>query len=322
MSPSLAVAPGSVLREHTQRFTLAQALVHAFYAFLLYLAIAQMTEIPVYAELSTFHPLWPVQWLRHRDPTEAVRGLFFFFLGTSILAAALPGWRTARALAFVGLLEYVALKNSYGKIGHSLHLPLLVSLLLVALPRGWERPAPRTNRALRQSTLLVFWMCGAAVLLTYTMSGIGKLGGALYQLVRLEPNAFAPGGLGAHIAQRLLQTDSHSLLGAWIIEHPWLTWPAMPFAIYLELFSLVIAFRPALSRPWAVLLVIFHVGNYFTMTIAFPPSCFLLALFFFRSPFDPGKVSWRTLVFGVPLAGDAFQLLKTARRHTGEVRTK
>ncbi len=317
-----AFAPGEVLREQTRRFTLAQALVHAFYAFLLYLAIAQMTEIPIYAELSTFHPLWPVQWLRHRDPIEAVRGLFLFFLATTVLAAALPGWRTARVLAFAGLLEYVALKNSYGKIGHSMHLPLLVSLLLIALPRGWERPAPRTGRALRQGTLLVFWMCGAAVLLSYTMSGLGKLGGALYQLARWQPNAFAPGGLGALIAQRLLQTDSHSLLGAWIIEHPWLTWPALPFAVYLELFSLLIAFRPALARPWAVLLVVFHVGNYFTMTIAFPPSCFLLALFFFRSPFDPGRASWRTLLFGVPLAGDALHLLKAAREQRAEVKTK
>lgn len=318
----VAVRPAETLREHTRRFTLAQALIHAFYAFLLYLAIAQMTEIPVYAERSTFHPLWPVGWLRHGDPTNPVRALFIFFLATSVLAAALPGWRTIRALAFVGLLEYVALKNSYGKIGHSLHLPLLVAMLLVFLPRGWERPAPRTTRTLRQGTLLVFWMCGAAVLLSYTMSGVGKFGGAIYQLVRLENNAFAPGALGAHIAQRLLQTDSHSLLGAWIIAHPWLTWPAMPFAIYLELFSFVVAFRPALSRFWAALLIIFHIGNYFTLTIAFPPSCFLLALFFFRSPFDPGKTPWRTLLFGVPLFRPMLKLLESARQRTIEVKTK
>ncbi len=317
-----AVPPGETLREHTRRFTLSQALVHAFYAFLLYLAIAQMTEIPVYAERSAFHPLWPVGWLRYGDPTNPIRALFVFFLTTTILAAALPGWRTVRALAFVGLLEYVALKNSYGKIGHSMHLPLVTAMLLVFLPHGWERPAPRTDRALRQRTLLVFWMCGAAVLLSYTMSGLGKLGGALYQLARLEPNAFAPGALGAHIAQRLLQTDSHSLLGAWIIDHPWLTWPAMPFAVYLELFSFVVAFRPGLSRPWAAVLIIFHIGNYFTLTIAFPPSCFLLALFFFRSPFEPDKTPWRKLLFDVPLLGGMLKSLKSVPWRRAEVRTK
>ena len=316
--------PGNVLREHTRRFTLVQGLIQAFYAFLLYLAVAQMTELPVYAQLTTIHPLRPVRWLRGHDPMAAVQGLFLFFLGTSLFAAALPGWRTARVLAFAGLLEYVALKNSYGKIGHSNHLPLLVSLLLIFQPHGWQRSAPRTTRALRQHVLLIFWLCGAAVLLTYTMSGLGKLGGALYQLARLEPNAFAPGALGMHIAQRLLQTDSHSLLGAWIIEHPWLTWPAMPFAVYLETGSFVVAFRPAIARWWAAGLVVFHVGNYFTMTIAFPPSCFLLALFFFRSPFDPGeRAPWRTLLFGVPVFGDVLQWILQARhRRAGEVKTR
>ena len=313
---------GSVFAEHTRRFTLAQGLIHAFYAFVLYLAVAQMTEIPVYAQRATFRPLWPVGWLPRGDLTVAVRALFGVFLGTSLFAAAQPGWRTARVLGCIGLLEYVALKNSYGKIGHSMHLPVLLSLLFVFLPRGWDRPAPRAGRALRQSTLLVFWTAGAAVLLSYTMSGVGKLGGALYQLAFLQPNAFAPGALGAHIAQRLLQTDSHSLLGAWIIAHPWLTWPALPFAVYLELFSVIVAFRPAVARLWAAALVVFHVGNYFTMTIAFPPSCFLLALFFFRSPFEPEGGTWRSAVFGVPVLGDMLYFLQTARRGAHEVRTK
>ncbi len=322
LEPSLPVA--GVFVEHTRRFTLAQGLVHAFYAFVLYLAVAQLTEIPVYAARSAFHPLWPVGWLSSSgDGTNAIRAVFAFFLGTSLLAAALPGWRTARVLCSLGLLEYVALKNSYGKIGHSMHLPVLLSMVFVLLPHGWERSAPRTGRALRQGTLLVFWTAGTVVLLSYTMSGVGKLGGALYQLARGQPNAFAPGALGAHIAQRLLQTDSQSLLGAWIIEHPWLTWPAMPFAVYLELFSVLVAFRPAWSRPWAALLVIFHIGNYFTLTIAFPPSCFLLALFFFRSPFDPGGVGGRRAVFSVPLLGDVLYFVQSARRRAHEkVKTK
>ncbi len=311
---ALPVPAGRIFHEHTRRFTLAQGLIHAFYAFVLYLAVAQMTEIPVYAQRATFHPLWPVGWLPRGDLTVAVRALFGFFLGTSLFAAALPGWRTARVFVCLGLLEYVALKNSYGKIGHSMHLPVLLSMLFILLPRGWERPAPRTGRTLRQGTLLIFWTAGAAVLLSYTMSGIGKLGGAFYQLASLQPNAFAPGALGAHIAQRLLQTDSHSLLGAWIIGHPWLTWPALPFAVYLELFSAVIVFRPVLARAWAAALVIFHIGNYFTMTIAFPPSCFLLALFFFCSPFEPAEGSWRAKVFGVPVLGDVLYFLQSARR--------
>ena len=141
-SSSVSLPPGEILREHTRRFTLAQALIHAFYAFLLYRGHRADDRDSRLRRTSAFHPLWPVAWLSYGDPTSPIRALFFFFLVTTVLAAALPGWRTVRALAFAGLLEYVALKNSYGKIGHSLHLLLLVALGLVFLPRGWERPAP------------------------------------------------------------------------------------------------------------------------------------------------------------------------------------
>ena len=310
-------APARLFHEHTRRFTAAQTLVHGFYAFLLYLAVTQLTELHDLAGRSMFLPLWPVRWLgwlpasataANGGTPAAVRALFFFYLGTSVFGAVCSQWRAARLAAFLGLLEYVALKNSYGKIGHSLHLPLLVAGLMVFLPRGWHRPAPLASRALRQGTLLVFWLGGAAVLLSYTMSGIGKLGGALYQIAHWQPNAFTPGALGALIAQRLLQVHSESFLGAWIINHPWLTWPAMPTAVYLEFFSLWIAFRPAAARPWAALLIVFHIGTFFTMTITFPQSCFLLALFFFRSPFAPLTLRWNDLLRSVPLVGEAAEI--------------
>ena len=229
-----AVAPGSVLREHTRRFTLAQALVHGFYAFLLYLAIAQMTEIPIYAELSTFHPLWPVAMAPAPRPDGGRARAVLLFPRYEP-----PGRRAARLAngPRAGVRGPARIRRAQKLLRQDRPQHAPAAARLAAAGRVAARlgtPRARTGRALRQSTLLVFWMCGAAVLLTYTMSGIGKLGGALYQLARLEPNAFAPGGLGAHIAQRLLQTDSHSLLGAWIIEHPWLTWPAMPTAVYLE----------------------------------------------------------------------------------------
>ena len=314
--PPAVSDPGHTFRDHTRRFAVAQGLVRAFYAFLLYLACLQLTELAGLTRQTLNLPLWPVAWLGPNGTASAagVRALFFFYVGSNALAALLPGWRALRLLAFVGLLEYVALKNSFGKISHSFHLPLLVAGVLVFLPTGWERPAPRTDRRLRQAALLVFWACQAAVLLTYTMSGLGKLGGALYQLATLQPNAFGPGAFGAHIAQRLLQTHSQSDLGAWIIRHPLLTWPLMPGAIYLELFSFWIAFRPALGRAWAAVLIAFHFGTFFTMTILFPQSCFLLALLFFQSPFAPDRPPGpRALLAQVPLLGEALELL-TSRR--------
>lgn len=304
---------GSVFRAQARRFTVAQTLVHAFYAFLLYLAVSQLTDnLPFTFNHVPPAPLWPVLWLGHATKDFGPRLILAFYLATNILGAFTPAWRASRLLTFLGLLEFVAYKNSFGKIGHSLHLPLLVAGVFVLLPEGWHLPAERVRRPRRQETLLVFWLAQAAILLSYTMSGVAKLAAACYQLFTGQPHAFGPGGLGAFIAERLIQTHSSSYLGAWIVRHPFLTWPALPAAIYLETFAFLVAFRPSLARPWAATLVLFHVGTYFTMTIIFPQNCLLLALFFFPSPFEPEPVHpWQVRIFDVPLFRNLYKIWQT-----------
>jgi hypothetical protein len=294
-----------------RRFAVAQTVIRCFYAFLLYLAISQFDDFESFVARPVFAPLWPVIWLPWTHSANAARVLLAFYAGGTLLAAIWPGPRWTRLLAALGFLEFVALKYSYGKIGHSLHLPLCVSWLLVFLPAGWEiaaGPAGAAGRRLRQGTLLVFWTCQAAILLSYTMAGLGKLGGAAYQVAAGQPNAFLPSALAAHIAQRLLQTNSTSALGEWIIAHPGWTWPLMPLPIYLEFFSFWIAFRPPLQRLWAAALIVFHMATYFTMTISFPQSCFLLAIFFFPSPWAAATNSFRTMFLNLPLGGDFARL--------------
>ena len=303
-----------VFREQARRFDTAQTLIRAIYAFLLYLAITQFSELGGLAERATYAPLWPVAWLNWIGTGTGHRLLLSFYIATNVLGAFVPEWRAARLAVFLGLLEYVALKNSYGKIGHSLHLPLIVAGILVFLPHGWHRASEDAGRRLRQATLLVFWLAQAAVLMSYTMSGAAKFGAALWQIAHLQPNAFAPGALGAFIAQRLLQTHSASVLGAWIIRHPLLTWPLMPATIYVEMFAFWAAFRPAVARVWAAVLIVFHVGTFFTMTISFPQSCFLLAILFFASPFEPDNLHWQMVGFEVPLAGGLWKKWKSRPR--------
>ena len=299
----LPAAGPHVFQEQARRFDAAQTLIRALYAFLLYLAVTQFTELGSLLDRATYAPLWPVAWLHWASVGVGNRLLLGFYVVTNLLGAFLPERRAARLLVFLGLLEYVALKNSYGKIGHSLHLPLIVAGLLVLLPAGWHRASETVSRRLRQTTLLVFWLVQAAVLMSYTMSGAAKLGAALWQAAQGQPNAFLPGGLGAFIAQRLIETHSTSLFGGWIIRHPFLTWPLLPATIYAEFFAFWAAFRPAVARPWAALLIVFHAGTFFTMTITFPQSCFLLAILFFASPFEPDHLRWQNAALELPLFG-------------------
>lgn len=305
-----------VFTGETRRFAMAQTIIRAFYAFaLFFLADALLPEIAKLAPRPPVSPLWPLAWLNHFDPTIGLRALAAVSAGALVAAALAPGWRVARIAGWLALLEFAALKSSYGKIGHSLHLSIWVAFILIALPSGWTHGQ---TRGVRQRTLLVVWTCQAAILLSYTMSGLGKLGGAIYQTILGQPSALTPGGLGAHIAERLLQTHSQSPVGAWIVAHPLLTWPLMPGAIAVELFSFWAAFRPSLQRPWAMTLVVFHLGIYLAMTINFPQNCLLLALFFFASPFEPAGLRLADRLSDLPLGRNTLKWTHGIRQRSGK----
>ena len=310
--PSAAANPPEegVFARQARQFTTAQVIVRCFYGFVLYYAVAECAEFPNLLSRMNFRPLWPIAWiaLLQGSRAPAIAGVVAFYALACVAGAFFASYRAVRVLVFVGMLEYFSFRNSFGKIGHGTHLFVSLSLVLVFLPRDWHRRAAIASRHTRQETLLVFWACQAAVLLSYTMSGFDKLMGALYQMATGQTSAFSPGALGAHIANRLVQTHSHSLLGSFIIEHPYLTWPLMPLPIYLEFFAFWMAFRPALQRWWALALILFHVGTIFTLTITFPVACLLLALFFAQSPFAPATTRWRELAAGVPVFGQLLRL--------------
>ena len=277
----------------------AQTLVHAFYAYLLFLAAFSIPEFGSLAQPRELSLLWPVAWINSVDPIHGIRFVTGFFLAASLAAAIWPGPRLLRLAAFVSLLCFVALKNSEGKIGHSLHLPVLVALAFVLLPRGWQRPD--ASRLIRISLLQVFAATQVLLLLTYTMSGLGKLGGGLYESFSGQAHPFQIDGFSRIVAERLLQTNSSSVLGRWIIDHPWLGWPLLPGAIYLQTTSIIAAFRPSLHRCWGAALILFHVGNAFILTIYFPHSIFLLGLFLLASPFAPAGFDARQILADLPI---------------------
>ena len=284
-------------------------LIRAFYAFVLFMAVTSIPEFAGLAQSRELSLLWPVAWLDAVDPVSGIRFLLGFFLAASVAVAFWPGSRILRAAAFVGLLCFVALKNSEGKIGHSLHLPVLLALIFILLPDGWERPGG--SRVRRMSTLQVLAAAQMLLLLTYTMSGLGKLGGGLYELLSGQAHPLQIDGFSRIVAERLLQTNSHSVLGQWMIGHPWLGWLLFPGAIYLQTTSLIAACRPSLHRTWGAALILFHIGNALILTIYFPQSVFLLGLFLLASPFAPASFDARRFLADLPLLSFLSRVLPT-----------
>jgi hypothetical protein len=274
-------APRALCRQ-TESFHGARIVVRCYYVVVLFFAAAMIRDWSGYLERPEVLALWPVWWLDAASLRAGMLGILGGYLAAAFLGAVFPDRRWARILVFVGLLESVALENSFGKINHNYHLWVLTAFLLVFLP---DTSALTADRATRQRFVIVFWSCQAMVLLTYTMSGVGKAAGAIYQLFAGQNNLLMPTGCASIVANRLLQTNSRSWLGPWLIAHPWFGWPLMLVCVYLELFAFWAAFRPALHRWWAAGLILFHVGVYLVMSIAFSPAVMLVGLLFLASPF-------------------------------------
>ncbi|CAF0692025.1 hypothetical protein [Candidatus Methylacidithermus pantelleriae] len=283
-----------------------------FYGALLYLAAGRIAHWSVETARAVADPLWPVLWLRWVKDSCGIGAILILHLVGALCAVGFPQKFWARALAFLGLLEYGAFNNSFGKIGHSEHGWILAGFVLMFLPartNGSREPEARKNR---QVFLHIFWTAQASVLLTYSMAGWSKIGGALLQCVRGEPSLFSFDALSRHIAARLLETGVNSAWGPWLIAHPWVGWPALWGVVYVQAFSFWAAFRPRLRAVWALLLVLFHLASFFAMDIFFAQAILLLSVLYLPEGQDgvfPKR--WERLL---PVVGDLLWSWQGLRR--------
>jgi len=271
------------------RFETAFTLVGVFYAANLYLTFTQLQHWASLARARALDPLWPVAWVESVGIATSVHAIMGLLLVGSVAAALLPGRRAARTLAFLGLLLFHALLNSFGKINHSSHGWLLCAFLWIFLPDG-TRGTVGATRVGRQHLLNGFWSGMAIQAVCYSLAGTWKVLGAIPQALRGEVHSLAPDALGTHIAHRLLQTGGDSLLGGFFIDHAWLGWPSFAFVLYLQVFALWAVFRPPLHRAWGAGLISFHFMVYLTLGVIFEPPVLLMGILFLCSPFAP---EWR-----------------------------
>lgn len=286
----------------SERFLEARTLVRAFYAALLFLAVADLFRWGSYLDATHLEPRWPVFWLRWVDARLGISLVLWLYLIGGLAGVTLHGYRWARILVFVARLEFIALTFSYGSINHGAHLGLLLSFVLIFLPRGWgARPSP--PRAVRAATLLAFSACQGMILLIYSMSGLWKVVGTLRQMVAGEVSYLSPEGLAQQVAAKLLEADTVAPLGPFLIEHYWLGPPLAAASIYLELFALWVVLRPSLHQAWGLGLILFHLSTQLTMGIAFMEHALWLSLFLVFSPFRPARWAWRDALRDLPAVG-------------------
>ncbi|MDX1502673.1 MAG: hypothetical protein R3325_09955 [Thermoanaerobaculia bacterium] len=267
-----------------ERFASGQAILSAFYAVLFFLAAGQIYSWQGYLAATELDPRWPVLWMPWLEPKTAISIVLWLHLAGGVAALTLVRYRWGRVLVFLSLLQFLAFRFSFGAINHGAHLGLLLAFVLIFLPTGW-RGWPTAPRQVRAATLLVVAGCQSLLMLTYTLSGFWKVLGIGRQVVAGESHYLHPDGLARQVAAKLLAADEVSLLGPWLIDHPWAGLPLIVAAILLELFALWAVFRPTLHQLWGVGLIALHLGTHLTLGIGFVENTLWLALFFVLSPF-------------------------------------
>jgi hypothetical protein len=228
-----------------ERFTAAQTLIAAYYAVLFFFAAGELFSWQGYRDAGDLTPRWPVFWLRFVDPGAGIAAILWLHLLGGLLAVTLSRYRWARIVVFVSLLEHMALKFSFGAVNHGDHLGVLIAFVLIFLPAGWHVRGG-AGRTVRAATLLVFSGAQALILLTYSMAGMWKAGGILQQWIQGELVTYLhPQGLARQIAAKMIEDDAPSLLGPWLVEHPWVGWDRgdLPGALR------PLGGRPPLSAP-------------------------------------------------------------------------
>ena len=286
-----------------RRFAGARSLIAAYYAVIFYFSVVNLYSWAGYLETTDLSPRWPVFWLRFVDLRLGISTILWLHLIGGLMAITFTRFRVVRVLVVVVLLEYLAFKYSFGAINHGDHLSLLIAFVLIFLPTHWTS-LDRSTRRVRAATLLVFSGCQAIILLTYSMAGLWKVGGVVRQLVQGEVSALHPQGLAQQVAAKLLEDETTSVLGPWLIEHSWIGWPFMILTLYLQFTAIWIVARPSLHVTWGLGLIAFHISSHLTMGVGFAENTLWLALFLVASPLRPERFSRSQALFDLPLIGD------------------
>ena len=277
-------------------FIQAKNIVRIFYCFLLFAAVWHIEWTAKILSLNLTSNdaelLWPVAWAKLLSFPFAIKIILLFFIASSLLAALKPWNQWTRSLACISTLTFVALFNSFGKIYHFYHLLVLVSFLLIFLPR-------KTSD--RQKTLLIILGCQAIIFLTYTLAGVGKLLGIAWRVSQGRVSLLDTSALARHISHKIVAQNIPSILGDWFIQHQFIGWVLLLGSVYLLVFSFWAAFKPSLHKLWAAGLILFHIAIFLTMYINFSYNILLLALFFFNSPFY--EHNWEQTLKDLPIIG-------------------
>ncbi|NKB49723.1 MAG: hypothetical protein GKS02_10240 [Alphaproteobacteria bacterium] len=285
-----------------EQFNRAQYFVRIYYIVSAFISYSLMNGLHARVLRSgEWDYLWPLAWLAQINDNSIIEWLPVAALFASLFAFQFPAFRVFRVVFAILCLFTAAAFNSQGSISHGLHVWFWIGFGLVFLPNAPANHAvPRT---VKMTYLSVIVAVQALILFFYTLAGFWKILAGLTSLLRGVEGNFSPRGLSLQLADRMLQTGTSPLLADVVIANFWLSWPMFLALIYIQLVAVIIVLRPRLHVLWGYLLMMFHLGTWLLMEIAFQHHILFLGLLFVMSPFRPRSWTVRDAISDLPVFG-------------------
>jgi len=251
----------------------------------------QLGKIDDLANSILVDALWPVSFVNQQN-------LFFvvYFLALNlVLSLGLvlqknTQWTRIYVLVIYFLL--VALSNSFGKINHASHL-VLIPLLCFALMPDKER----SNY--KEKTILMFLSAKFFLLIAYTLTGFWKVFWGVIEFFTQSVSLFSPLSF-RNVLIYQFEITPKTVLGDWFIEHYVIGWILYVLVIYLELFSIIVFFKPKLYKTWGIGLIMLHIGLGVILGVNNYMAPFAIGLLLILSPFQK-ETSFKEMCFNLPI---------------------
>jgi hypothetical protein len=291
--------PGALLRSEAVH-TRAVLVVRLYYVVAVVWIAQSMPQWSALRKTTAIEPQWPAGWIERVGTSAGITAILAVYGAGAVAAMVAPHLRLARLAYTVGLLQFLAIQNGFGKVGHGFHAWWWVSAFLLLLPssrRSWRSDATDDEREQFASTIVLAQLC---VLFFFTLTGLWKLWHACVAAVGPGTSAFEVDGFSLLIAKNQLASGRDTVIGPLLIERPVLGWALFNATIYLEAASLLIVARPRLHRLWGYGLIAFHLGTDAAMGILFPASIVLVGLLLVASPFAPERLEVRATALDLP----------------------
>ncbi|MEZ4729003.1 MAG: hypothetical protein R3E79_17860 [Caldilineaceae bacterium] len=303
-------APGRSLFQATRSsFVKAQLLVQVFYGFLVYTAFLELKAWDTFLYPRELDLLWSLGWTSQFAWPMALNIIFLLFLGGACLALLFPHALPTRLLAFAGCLAYYSLLFSMGDKSHRHYAVSLIAFVLIFLPS--RMALKRDEDQYKNDYLKVFWGAQFMLLLIYTLTGFWKSIFGLQQMLQGQVGVFHVNALPSILANEHFRTGAPvTVISDFLINHPLVAFGLFMGVLYLEIFAIVIPFRPTLHRVWAVSFIAMHIGIALTQRLFFAKQALLVVLLLYMSPFLPEKINWWHILYDLPLVGPFLAYLR------------